>query len=125
MAKREEQKNQVSGYTLNSTEGWLKVRAMEDDNAVSGESRFNNQVVQYDIMPNSKGAEVTVVVFVPGTMTARKAEWQGFLTVKRRHASIWGESKMAMPVEGGHNVYVRWMIWNNSASPEPSQDVSF
>lgn len=113
MAKARVEQAGVSAYQLDGRQGWSDIRAMEDGNAIASEEKFGCEVVRYEVQPNPKGWEITCIVEMADPGTARKAEWNGFMTVKRRHASIYGESKMAMKTSTGYTVYVRWMIWNN------------
>jgi hypothetical protein len=65
----------------------------------------------YEFNESPKGYEVTVTVRVGQRETARKAEWAGFMAVKKRHPSIYGESKMAFQQGSEWLVMVRWMVW--------------
>jgi len=118
VAGKNDKSQGVSGYQLNGQEGWASVRGFEDNNAIASEQTFNTHILHYDIVPNNKGWEVTAVVQTGEYETARKAEWAGFMAVKKRHASVYAESKMAMKVEGGYHVFVRWMIWDNTKPRE-------
>lgn len=118
MAGKKEQSTGVDGYSLNGHEGWAQVRTLEDANAIASEEKFNVQFIRYDVRPNAKGVEVTIVLQLGNLETARKAEWSALLAVKKRHASLYGESKMAIQNSEGWEVHVRWMIWSNKINPE-------